>query len=41
MGRRVLFDELEERMKGSSEETLIKDLFQGYLEGYVRNLPGT
>mmetsp|Transcript_36164 Transcript_36164/g.84971 ORF Transcript_36164/g.84971 Transcript_36164/m.84971 type:complete len:1185 (+) Transcript_36164:407-3961(+) len=37
---RVLFDELEERMKGSSEETLIKDLFQGYLEGYVRNLPG-
>jgi hypothetical protein len=37
---RVLFDELEERLKGSAHETLIKDLFEGTLESYVRNVPG-
>jgi len=36
----VLFDELEERLKGSPHQSLITDLFQGTLESYVRNLPG-
>ena len=37
---RVLFDELEERLRGSAHETLIKGLFEGTLESYVRNVPG-
>jgi len=37
---RVLFDELESRLKGTQKETLIKDLFQGCMESYVRNMPG-
>ena len=37
---RVLFDELESRLKGSTKETLIKDLFEGCMESYVRNMPG-
>ena len=28
---RVLFDELESRLKGSPDQDLIKDLFQGFL----------
>jgi len=37
---RVLFDELESRLKGTPEETLIKDMFEGTMESYVRNMPG-
>ena len=37
---RVLFDELEERLKGTPKEHLIKDLFEGIMESYVRNIPG-
>eukprot|EP00960_Hanusia_phi_P027412 746827-Hanusia_phi.AAC.1 len=37
---RVLFDELEERLKGTTKEHLIKDLFEGIMESYVRNIPG-
>lgn len=32
---RVLFDELESRLKGSNADQLIKDLFQGHMDSYV------
>ena len=37
---RVLFDELETRLKGTDEATLMKDLFEGSMQSYVRHMPG-
>jgi len=35
---RVLFDELESRLKGTSKATLIKDLFEGCMESHVSSV---
>jgi len=37
---RVLFDELESRLKDTREADLINDLFEGHMDSYVRNTAG-